>query len=138
MCEKNKWVKVKKHGARYFALKEEIDSINLTLFFGIAFEVSICCVQEWKVRKRFKENLWKLKQNRIWDPVKYRRWHCVKSVRVWSFSISLRISPYSVRMRENTDQKNSKYWHFSHSVVLFSIIIDGYITLLWRIIVHQI
>ena len=25
----------------------------------------------------------------------------------------LRISPYSVRMRENTDQKNSEYGHFS-------------------------
>ena len=25
------------------------------------------------------------------------------------------ISPYSVRMRENTDQKNSKYWNFSRS-----------------------
>ena len=25
------------------------------------------------------------------------------------------ISPYSERMRENTDQKNSKYGHFSHS-----------------------
>ena len=28
----------------------------------------------------------------------------------------LRISPYSVRMRENTEQKNSKYGHFSRSV----------------------
>ena len=26
-----------------------------------------------------------------------------------------RISPCSVRMRENTDQKNSKYRHFLHS-----------------------
>ena len=31
---------------------------------------------------------------------------CVKSVR---------ISPYSVRMRENTDQNNSEYGHFSQS-----------------------
>ena len=30
----------------------------------------------------------------------------------------LRISPYSVRMRENTDQNNSEYGHFSHSVFL--------------------
>ena len=28
------------------------------------------------------------------------------------------ISPYSVRMRENTDQKNSEYRHFSRSVEL--------------------
>ena len=27
----------------------------------------------------------------------------------------LRISPHSVRMRENTDQKNSEYGHFSRS-----------------------
>ena len=27
----------------------------------------------------------------------------------------LRISPYSVRMQENTDQKNSEYGYFSHS-----------------------
>ena len=25
------------------------------------------------------------------------------------------ISPYSVRMQENSDQKNSEYGHFSHS-----------------------
>ena len=29
----------------------------------------------------------------------------------------LRISPYSVRMRENADQNNSEYGHFSHKVV---------------------
>ena len=28
------------------------------------------------------------------------------------------ISPYSVRMRENTEQKNSEYRHFSRSVEL--------------------
>ena len=28
-------------------------------------------------------------------------------------------SPYSVRMRENTDQKNSKYRHFLRSVSVF-------------------
>ena len=31
----------------------------------------------------------------------------------------LHISPYSVRMRENTDQKNSKYGHFSRSVKIY-------------------
>ena len=30
----------------------------------------------------------------------------------------LRISPYSVRMRENTDKKNSEYGHFLRSVTL--------------------
>ena len=36
-----------------------------------------------------------------------------KSVRIWSYS-----GPYSVRMRGNTDQNNSKYGHFSRSVKL--------------------
>ena len=36
--------------------------------------------------------------------------HCVKSVRIRSYS-----GPYSVKMRENTDQNNSEYGHFSRS-----------------------
>ena len=39
--------------------------------------------------------------------------HCVKSVRIRSYS-----GPYSVRMRENTNQNNSEYGHFSGSVGL--------------------
>ena len=56
--------------------------------------------------------------------------HCVKSVRIWSysgphsaFSRTLNefgeifgISPYSVQMRENTDQNNSEYGHVSRSI----------------------
>ena len=44
--------------------------------------------------------------------------HCVKSARIRSTECALRIrsiSPYSVRMWENTDQNNSEYVHFSHS-----------------------
>ena len=53
--------------------------------------------------------------------------HCVKSVRIRSFSGPYfprnrteyeeitSISPYSVRIRENTDQKNSEYGQFLHS-----------------------
>ena len=37
--------------------------------------------------------------------------------RIWSeYGEILRISPHSVRMRENTDQNNSKYGHFSRSI----------------------
>ena len=36
--------------------------------------------------------------------------YCVKSVHVWSS-----FGPYSVRIRKNTDQKNSDYGHFSRS-----------------------
>ena len=61
-------------------------------------------------------------------PEASRHWHCVKSVQIRNFFYSvfsriwteygevLRISPYSVRMRENTDQKNSVFGHFSRSV----------------------
>ena len=43
--------------------------------------------------------------------------YCVKSARIRSFSGThlLRISQYSVRLCENTDQKNSKHEHFSRS-----------------------
>ena len=43
----------------------------------------------------------------------------IKSVliRIYSGILVLRISPYSVQMRENTDQNNSKYGHFSCSVM---------------------
>ena len=37
----------------------------------------------------------------------------------------LNISPYSIRMQENKDQKSSKYGHFSHGVC-FKII-----TIMW-------
>ena len=52
-------------------------------------------------------------------------YHCVESVRIQSFSGSYfrafglnteSICRYSVRMLENTDQKNSKYGYFSRSV----------------------
>ena len=36
--------------------------------------------------------------------------HCVKSVHIRSYS-----SLYSVQMRENTDQNNFEYGHFSRS-----------------------
>ena len=38
--------------------------------------------------------------------------HCVKSVRIRSYS-----DPYSVQIRENTDQNNSEYRHFSCSTI---------------------
>ena len=37
--------------------------------------------------------------------------------RIWNeYAETLRISPYSVRMRENEDQNNSEYGHFLRSV----------------------
>ena len=58
--------------------------------------------------------------------------HCVKSVQIRSFfwSVFSRIwtiiSPYSVRMRENTDQKNSVFGHFSGSVCTSKYLFRGY------------
>ena len=40
----------------------------------------------------------------------------VTAKKVSVFGVFLRIFPYSVRMRENTDQKNSEYEHFLRSV----------------------
>ena len=58
----------------------------------------------------------------------------MKNVCVWSFSGS-----NSVRMRENTDQKNSEYGHFSRSVTYVSIITTftnlsyyGYFQKIWN------
>ena len=61
---------------------------------------------------------------------KINRLHCVKCVQIRSFFWSvfsrirnqygeiLCISPYSVRMRKNTNQKNSVFGHFSRSVII--------------------
>ena len=57
----------------------------------------------------------------------FNYFHCVKRVRMRSYSgpFGLNtekygeirfISPYSVQMRENTDQNNSKYGHVSRSI----------------------
>ena len=46
------------------------------------------------------------------SPLVQRR-HCVKSAGIRSFS-----GPHLVQIRENTDQKNSKYGHFSRSAYL--------------------
>ena len=57
--------------------------------------------------------------------VMFKETHCVKSVHIRNFSspyfpafglnTEFQISQYLVRMLENTDQKNSKYGHFSGS-----------------------
>ena len=51
----------------------------------------------------------------------------MESVRIRSFSgphfaaLGLNTGRYSVRVRENTAQKNSEYGHFSHSASLLPI-----------------
>ena len=66
---------------------------------------------------------------------------CVKSVRIRSyfgphftvFGLN-RESPYSVRIRENADQNNSEYRHFSRSVVCLFFLICSLTVLLLKIV----
>ena len=84
--------------------------------------------------------------------------HCVQSVRIRSYSglhfraFRLKISLYSVRMRENADQNNSEYEHFSRTgivvtnydtplvsglylledILLFDDIISSHLFILWQ------
>ena len=70
------------------------------------------------------------KSNYFWRGCFWRAYHCVKCFCIRSYSGRyfprswteygeiLHISPYSVRMRNNTDQNNSEYGHFLCSVFL--------------------
>ena len=68
-------------------------------------------------------------------------WKCVKSVRIWSFLVRIFphsnwirtyttkcISPYSVRMRENTNQKKYECGQFSRSMIIwiFSVLVENF------------
>ena len=53
---------------------------------------------------------------------------CVKSARIRSYSVIRSIPPYLIRMRENTDQNNSEYRHFSRSVYQPNMNMYGTIT----------
>ena len=55
----------------------------------------------------------------------------MKSVRIRSFFgahfptfwLNTNISPYSIQMRENTEQKNFDYGHFSRSIIIIYLFI---------------
>ena len=78
-------------------------------------------IYPWETSKDFFKYLfWWLQKMRVGD-----LFHCVKIVRIRNFSCPhfpafwlntereiLRISPYSVGMQENADQKNSEYGYF--------------------------
>ena len=63
-----------------------------------------------------------------------QHWHCVKSVQIWNFFWSVfsricteygdffRNSPYSVRIRENTDQKKTPYLDTFHTVWWYCVV----------------
>ena len=84
-----------------------------------------------------------MKQSISFKKTKSNDPHCVKSVRIRNYfslhfpafglnterySVSLRISPYSVRMRENVDQNNAKYQQFLRSATMAESIISTYLT----------
>ena len=74
-------------------------------------------------------------------------WHCVKSVQIRSFFWSvfsrilteygeiLRISACSVRMQENTDQKNYVFGHISHSATFHKIEIWLLVVLVMKLLI---
>ena len=67
---------------------------------------------------------WCIHQKRIQNPVKHLWWSIFTKIALRQkcpysklfLSALLRISPYSVRIRENADQNNSEYGHFTHRV----------------------
>ena len=77
--------------------------------------------------------LWTFHVVRIWSGVRVKYIHCVKSVQIrsifWVFSRIrteygelLCISPYSVRMRKNTDQKKLCIWAILTQWLIFKIL----------------
>ena len=89
--------------------------------FGIQFTHRFWCIlyQMLCTRKNVKWTCFRV----IWKTSQRKK--CLISEIFWSvfsciwteYGEMLRISPYSVQMRENTDQKNSEYEHFSSSVL---------------------
>ena len=77
------------------------------------------CLKYWQKFVQYRDFLERFKliilarpsRNSSYSTPSFGEFHCVKSVRIRSYS-----GPYSVRMQENTDQNNSEYGHFSHSV----------------------
>ena len=63
--------------------------------------------------KQFHSKLyWKDTLTRIFSCEFCLVFHCLKNVRIWSYS-----GPYSVRRQEDTDENNSAYGHFLRSVL---------------------
>ena len=127
MCIGNKWVKVvflspknpSNHWENFFNYghRNQINKRSIHLIYPKAY-LGPC-------KKSMMFYSWILDRvlNKTQIPDRYLHW--VKSARIRSYLWSvfsriwteywdiLRISPYSVRMRENTGQKNSQYGHSS-------------------------
>ena len=81
------------------------------------------CLQLWTIfRKKFHHDVWQSHKCASWLSVK----KCPNSEFFWSVFFRIRTeyrdlwgkSPYSIRMGENRDQKNSEYRHLSYSARL--------------------
>ena len=82
-------------------------SSKICSFYNIVFNYiffGLCCCRE-----------------KIFSKLGNSKCRCVKSVRIRNFS-----STYSARTRENTDQKNFEFEHFSCSVSLFMYFLQRY------------
>ena len=101
----------------------------MKLKFSVKYFISKCkqtreCIKSYFTLSVFYQL--KIRVAVIQEPVNlFGMQHCVKSVRIQSFSGPyflafglhiLRISLYAVQIRENTHQKNSEYGHFSRNV----------------------
>ena len=100
-------------------ITQVINKWNLCYFKKAFFNIKKTCFSS-KLRKKF-QNPYSWTTLNTDSCLVSTAWKCPYSEFFW-FVFSriwteiLRFSPYSVRMRENTDQKNSEYGHFSHSV----------------------
>ena len=112
---------------RIFLLIESVKLIETNIFseFDYISVLSYNLIKQTSIVLLTSVNL------NVWYPknsIRPVEYHCVKSVQIRSFFCSAfsRIrteyeeirskSPYSVRMRENTNQKNSVFGHFSWTV----------------------
>ena len=91
--------------------------------------------KDWQLISLFKNNRDSAIMLILYEEIKKQRVsHCVKSVQLWSFFWSvfsriqteygeiLRIYPYSVRMRENTDHKKFRIWTlFTQWLIIFHV-----------------
>ena len=98
---------------------------KLTYWFTCLFIRFPICFIFFHIFFSRKEDSFVCNRFRFLGRSKARKQHCIKSVRIRSYSgphfpafglnTEFCISPYSVQMRENADQNNSEYRHFSRS-----------------------
>ena len=102
-------------------------SRQFLFMFGLVYINIFSTVSQMSAENLTKLQLFNIQNYLHWTGYwnRTRHWHCVKSVCIRSFSglyfIAFGLNTdkyglYSVRMREYTDQKNSKPGHFSSSL----------------------